>query len=188
MPNAARIGDKTSHGTPLAPGPGSPNVLIGSKPAWRVSDAHTCPLVDGLKPHGGGTILIGSKTVFINKLPAARVGDFVTEVGPPNVIVSGHPTVVIGDSSTVSPPPLPEEIDNQTIDLVGQILDSENNPIKNIPIKIVHERDGSLFRTVTTDGQGRYEVLDVPEGDYDIILEAGDKHGGNYAESIVRKG
>ena len=97
MPNAARIGDQTSHGTPLAPGPGSPNVLIGSKPAWRaISDMHTCPLVDVLKPHVGGTILIGSKTVFINGFPAARVGDFVTEVGPPNVIVLGCPTVVIG--------------------------------------------------------------------------------------------
>lgn len=33
---AARILDPTAHlGTPLAPGPGSTNVLIGGKPAWR---------------------------------------------------------------------------------------------------------------------------------------------------------
>lgn len=32
---AARIGDATAHGTPLSPGPGSPNVLIGYKNAWR---------------------------------------------------------------------------------------------------------------------------------------------------------
>src|SRR5919199_2482791 len=32
---AARITDLTSHGTPLSPGPGSPNVLIGGLPAWR---------------------------------------------------------------------------------------------------------------------------------------------------------
>jgi len=189
MPNAARIGDQTSHGTPLAPGPGSPNVLIGSKPAWRAtSDAHTCPLIDVLKPHGGGTIIVGSKTVFINKLPAARVGDFVTEVGPPNAIVSGHPTVIIGDSSTVSPPPTPEEIEDQTIDLVGQIRDNEGNPLKNTPIKIVHGKDGSLFRKVTTDNQGRYEVLDIPEGDYDILVDAEERYGGNYGETTVRKG
>lgn len=32
---AARVSDNTSHGSPLAPGPGSANVLIGKLPAWR---------------------------------------------------------------------------------------------------------------------------------------------------------
>lgn len=32
---AARLGDPTAHGSPLSPGLGSPNVLIGKKPAWR---------------------------------------------------------------------------------------------------------------------------------------------------------
>ena len=32
---AARVGDITAHGSPLAGAPGSPNVLIGSMPAWR---------------------------------------------------------------------------------------------------------------------------------------------------------
>lgn len=36
---AARLGDPTAHGTPLSPGPGSPNVLIGFKPAWRAVPA-----------------------------------------------------------------------------------------------------------------------------------------------------
>jgi uncharacterized Zn-binding protein involved in type VI secretion len=31
---AARIGDLTAHGGPLVPGPPSPNVIIGSQPAW----------------------------------------------------------------------------------------------------------------------------------------------------------
>lgn len=31
---AARIGDLTAHGGPLAPGPPSPNVFIGGQPAW----------------------------------------------------------------------------------------------------------------------------------------------------------
>ena len=31
---AARMGDMTAHGGPLAPGPPSPNVLIGGQPAW----------------------------------------------------------------------------------------------------------------------------------------------------------
>lgn len=32
---AARVADPTMHGTPLTPGPGSPNVMIGFRPAWR---------------------------------------------------------------------------------------------------------------------------------------------------------
>ncbi len=39
MPPAARVTDLTSHGTPLAPGTGSPNVLIGFLPAWRAVPA-----------------------------------------------------------------------------------------------------------------------------------------------------
>lgn len=35
MPFAARLSDLTAHGSPLAPGTGSLNVLIGSMPAWR---------------------------------------------------------------------------------------------------------------------------------------------------------
>jgi uncharacterized Zn-binding protein involved in type VI secretion len=35
MPAAARITDITVHGSPMVPGTGSPNVLIGNLPAWR---------------------------------------------------------------------------------------------------------------------------------------------------------
>ena len=94
---AARVGDNTSHGTPLGPGPGAVNVMIGGMPAWRAtSDSHVCPLSDGPKPHGGGIVAVGSMTVKIGGLAAARVGDMVTEAGPPNAIVKGAPTVFIG--------------------------------------------------------------------------------------------
>lgn len=97
MPLAARMSDMTSHGTPLAPGPGSANVLVGGLPAWRaVGDMHTCPLVTGVVPHAGGVVLLGSTTVLINNLPAARQGDLIVEAGPPNTIVMGCPTVIIG--------------------------------------------------------------------------------------------
>ena len=80
MPLAARVGDQTSHGTPLGPGPGSLNVLIGGMPAWRTTaDFHTCPLVSpGPVPHVGGVVYVGSITVLINSLPAARQGDLQT--------------------------------------------------------------------------------------------------------------
>ncbi len=94
---AARVGDSTSHGTPLAPGPGCPTVLIGGRPAWRaLSDFHACPLSDGPKPHVGGTVAAGSATVRIGGLPAARQGDVIVETAPPNVIAVGAPDVLIG--------------------------------------------------------------------------------------------
>ena len=94
---AARVGDLTSHGTPLGPGPGCPTVLIGGMPAWRAgSDIHTCPLSDGPKPHVGGSIAVGSPTVLIAGLPAARQGDLVVEAGAPNAVAAGAPTVLIG--------------------------------------------------------------------------------------------
>ncbi len=97
MPMAARVGDMTSHGTPLSPGPGSIDVLIGGMPAWRATaDMHTCPLVTVLVPHVGGVVAMGSLTVLINNLPAARQGDMIVESGPPNSIVMGCPTVMIG--------------------------------------------------------------------------------------------
>jgi uncharacterized Zn-binding protein involved in type VI secretion len=94
---AARIGDLTSHGTPLSPGPGSANVFIGGRPAWRaLADVHACPLVDGVKPHVGGVVLVGSTTVMIGGLPAVRQGDQVVEAGAPNAIALGSLTVMIG--------------------------------------------------------------------------------------------
>ena len=94
---AARMGDSTSHGTPLSPGPGAPTVLIGGFPAWRVGvDTHVCPLVSGTVPHVGGVVSVGSTTVFIGGAPAARMGDQVVEVGPPNSISQGETTVLIG--------------------------------------------------------------------------------------------
>ena len=66
-------------------------------PAARITDLHTCPLFDGPKPHVGGPILPpGAVTVLIGGLPAARVGDMATCVGPPDTIAKGSFKVMIG--------------------------------------------------------------------------------------------
>jgi uncharacterized Zn-binding protein involved in type VI secretion len=66
-------------------------------PAARVGDMHTCPMFDGPKPHVGGPVLPpGKPTVFIGNMPAARMGDMCSCVGPPDVIAKGSPTVFIG--------------------------------------------------------------------------------------------
>ncbi len=94
---AARVGDLTSHGTPLGPGPGCPTVLIGSQPAWRATaDVHACPLLNGIVPHVGGVVAVGSMTVLIGALPAARATDIIVEAGGPNPIAAGCMTVLIG--------------------------------------------------------------------------------------------
>ena len=57
---------------------------------------HTCPASDGPKPHVGGPVIAGCPTVLIGFMPAARIGDSLTCVGPPDVISSGESTVLIG--------------------------------------------------------------------------------------------
>lgn len=65
-------------------------------PAARITDMHTCPLVNGVVPHVGGPILPpGAVTVLIGNLPAARATDMATCVGPPDSIAMGSPTVLI---------------------------------------------------------------------------------------------
>ncbi len=92
---AARQGDTTAHGGVIVAG--YPTVLIGGQPAARMGDMHTCPMVDpGPKPHVGGPISMGSATVLIGGQPAARMGDMATCAGPPDSIVGGCPTVLIG--------------------------------------------------------------------------------------------
>ena len=62
-------------------------------PAARTTD----PVAHPLPPHGPGVVVNGSQTVLINNLAACRAGDTIVEaVGPPNVIVMGLPTVIIG--------------------------------------------------------------------------------------------
>ena len=67
-------------------------------PAARVTDMHTCPMVSpGPVPHVGGPIIPPAcPTVIIGMMPAARVGDKLICVGPPDVIAKGSATVLIG--------------------------------------------------------------------------------------------
>ena len=70
------------------------------KPAARAGDMHVCPmLTPGVPPipHVGGPVMPpGCPTVLIGSMPAARVGDMCTCVGPPDVIAMGSFTVLIG--------------------------------------------------------------------------------------------
>ena len=71
-----------------------------SKPAARIGDMHTCPMVTpGMPPvpHVGGPITgPGCPTVLIGGMPAAVLGDMCTCVGPPDTVVLGSTGVFIG--------------------------------------------------------------------------------------------
>lgn len=70
------------------------------KPAARITDMHTCPMVTpGVPPipHVGGPITgPGCPTVLIGGLPAAVMGDMCVCVGPPDTIILGSAGVLIG--------------------------------------------------------------------------------------------
>lgn len=64
-----------------------------------LSDMHNCPVPVPIPPHGPGYVTVGSMTVVIGGLAAARQGDVVFEAcGGPAPIALGCPTVMIGDS------------------------------------------------------------------------------------------
>ena len=66
-------------------------------PSGGMPDTHACTTPLPVPPHGPGVVIDGSATVMINGLPACRLGDTVLEaVGPPNKIVKGEFTVIIG--------------------------------------------------------------------------------------------
>lgn len=62
-----------------------------------MSDIHACTTPSPVPPHGPGVVIDGSQTVLINNMPACRLGDTIIEpLGPPNKIVKGEMTVIIG--------------------------------------------------------------------------------------------
>jgi uncharacterized Zn-binding protein involved in type VI secretion len=68
------------------------------KPAARLGDMHTCPMVNpGPVPHVGGPVSGPCvPTVLIGGMPAATVGDMCVCVGPPDTIAAGSSKVLIG--------------------------------------------------------------------------------------------
>ncbi|HQF42185.1 MAG TPA: PAAR domain-containing protein [Ignavibacteriaceae bacterium] len=104
MSFAARLGDSCAHGGVIVAG--CPTVLIGGMPAARVGDMHVCPMVTpGTPPipHVGMPIIPpGSPTVLIGGMPAARMGDMAPCTGPPDSIIVGCMTVMIGTAGSGS--------------------------------------------------------------------------------------
>jgi uncharacterized Zn-binding protein involved in type VI secretion len=98
---------KAAAGTPGAPaaiaaeqaGKAAAAAAMGSliTGAAAGADIHMCAVPLPIPPHGPGVVIDGSQTVIINFLPACRLGDTLLEaLGPPDKIVKGETTVIIG--------------------------------------------------------------------------------------------
>ncbi len=78
------------------------------KPAAFIGCYHTCPDRTGKIPHVGGPVAVGSPNVFIGGMPAARKGDKLVCIGPPDsissgssgVFINGKPAARMGDSTS----------------------------------------------------------------------------------------
>ncbi|GMQ49290.1 PAAR domain-containing protein [Vibrio sp. 10N] len=65
------------------------------KPAARIGDHHQCPETTAKVSHIGGPVAAGSSSITINGMPAARKGDKLICVGPPDTIKEGSSSVFI---------------------------------------------------------------------------------------------
>lgn len=123
---AARLTDMTAHGSPLAPGTGSPNVLIGFLPAWRgIGAAAAAALAASVAKAATDIAEAGAKAAAAAATPAgpAAQANFVqtavnavADIGATmaasgadihacpivKVVVPDGPGVVINGSQTVS--------------------------------------------------------------------------------------
>lgn len=104
---AAEVATLAAAGTPAAPAAKAAEEATKAAAAASMgsmisgaaggADIHVCATPLPLPPHGPGVVVDGSQTVLINGLAACRLGDTIIEaVGPPNKIVMGLPTVIIG--------------------------------------------------------------------------------------------
>ncbi len=104
---AAQAATLAAAGTPAAPGALAAEQATKAASAAAMgsaitagacgADIHMSATPLPLPPHGPGVVIDGSMTVMTNFLQQARLGDTVLEaVGPPNKIVKGEFTVIVG--------------------------------------------------------------------------------------------
>jgi uncharacterized Zn-binding protein involved in type VI secretion len=89
---AARLAAETLKASSLA----TMSATIATAAAGGAS-MHACATPWPIPPHGPGVVIDGSATVSLENAPACRLGDTIVEaIGPPNKIVMGCMTVLIG--------------------------------------------------------------------------------------------
>lgn len=88
---AAYAAEQTAKATALASLSSTISSMAG------MSDIHACTTPSPVPPHGPGVVIDGSQTVLVNNMPLCRMGDTIIEpLGPPNKIMKGEMTVIVG--------------------------------------------------------------------------------------------
>lgn len=190
---AARVGDTTAHGGVIT-GPGVPNVLIGGMPASVVGDMHVCPMVTPGTPPiphvGGPTSSPGAPTVLIGGRPAATIGSMCVCVGPPDSIVMGAPTVMLGTagsgagsagsaggggaaganaSAAAAQFDNNESVTKEEHWLEIEFVDKAGNPVSGVPYKLEDPAGTESEGVLRLDGKVRRDALEK-EGQADVTL------------------
>jgi uncharacterized Zn-binding protein involved in type VI secretion len=180
---AARLGDSTAHGGAIVAG--APTVLIGGQPAARMNDMHVCPMLNPgtpPPPHVGQQIILGCPTVLICGQMAARMGDMAMCSGPPDSIVGGCPTVLIGEGggggggggpagAAASASYAGGGTGNQVGDshyLDVKFVDKAGKPIKGIKYQL-KDPNGEVSSDLLA---GQISKSGVPQGSHEISLSA----------------
>ncbi len=163
-------------------------------PAARIGDMHVCPMMTpGVPPipHVGGPITLGSPTVLIGGMPAARMGDMATCVGPPDSIMMGCPTVMIGEAgsgsasgggagssgagsaSASAKTALSDNVEATTKEkhwIEFEFVDKAGNSISGIPFKFTDTNQKDSFGSLKLDGKINRDSL--PEGEGKVVLKS----------------
>lgn len=207
MSFAATLGDSCAHGGTIVVG--CPTVLIGGKPAARVGDMHVCPMVTpGTPPipHVGGPILPpGAPTVLIGGMPAARMGDMATCVGPPDSIVLGCMTVMIGMAGSGSgsgggagsggtaaaqagaQTALSDNVESATKEehwIEFELVDKTGNAVSGVHYKLTDTDNKETIAVVKPDGKIRRDAL--KEGQCKVELY--DLYGAEWSKEKAKIG
>jgi len=196
---AARIGDNTAHGGVVTTG--FPTVLIGSRPAARITDMHTCPLSTGPVPHVGGPIILGAFTVLTGNMPQARVTDTAICVGPPDMIAVGEFTVLVGMAGgaglggllaglamaigALFNPPYPRAVqrpDGTVVTEYNEFITIEGSPEYQATVV----RDLDTFLSTKTGGKWQERYKKTGKKLTIRPIRSGENHGNAYAAPTSR--
>ena len=170
---------------------------------------HVCPMeTPGTPPipHVGMPIIPpGSPTVLIGGMPAARMGDMAPCVGPPDSIVMGCMTVMIGmagsgsgsgggagssgaASAKVSAKQVvagsPEATTKEKNWIEFKIVDKAGNPVSGVDYKLTDTDKKESFSKVKTDGRITRDAL--KEGNAELILKK--LFNAKWSKNLVKPG
>jgi len=145
-------------------------------------------------PHVGGPITLGSAGVLIGGVSAARLGDMATCVGPPDSIIMGCPTVLIGEvgsgaasgggggggsapavkaaqaSAATAQSGSPEATTKNEHWLEIEFVDTAGNPVSGIPYKFKDPDGKESESTLRLDGTIRRDG--ISEGQAEVVLQS----------------